>query len=164
VAQRPDLATVKQLRDMALDAVKLGLPAPPAADHPTVAGAVVDIASDEQRFATLVAMGEGSTSLYTSGASYVGTGGWPEVSEATHSFLRALEPDVSSFEIARETSFPPQGTVRIDVLPRDGRRYCDVPEAEFWGQIPSPRRAIIAAIHDVITAVRARAMGPKRSG
>lgn len=104
-----------RLRATALNAVALGLPAPPS-QHPEVSGAVVDLETGGERFATLVAMGEGSTSLYTSGQVFIGGGGHAVVSQATHALLAELGNHIARCEPDPDGDFPPSGVARFHVL------------------------------------------------
>src|SRR6478672_7058058 len=79
------------LRAMALQATESGaLPAPPA-DHPDVCGVVVDIPASGG-YATLVALTDNTTSLYTStGGGTIGAGEHAAVAAATHGLLTSVQ-------------------------------------------------------------------------
>ena len=120
------------LRSMALHSIENGLPSPPPS-HPWVSGAVVDIPS-QGGFATLVALTDNTTSLYTSvGGGTVGLGSHQPVAEATHQLLAAIEPHLGEFWADENDDFSGAGFARIHVLLPDSRRVADIPEASFWG-------------------------------
>jgi hypothetical protein len=82
--------TSVRLRTMALDAVRAGLPEP-APDHPSVSGLVVDVPA-EGGFATVVALTDGTTSMYTStGGGIIGAGEHGQVAAATRALLTVVE-------------------------------------------------------------------------
>jgi len=152
-----------RLRAKALDAVALGLPAPPP-QHPNVCGAVVDIEADGERFATLVAMGEGSTSLYTSGQVFIGGGKHAVVRQATHAFLAELANHLARGEPDPDGAFPPPGIVRFHVLTPDARLFLDMPQSEFLGTAPMTEPDLVMAAHAVVTALRAAAQARSSGG
>jgi len=84
--QPADANPYESLRDLALHAVENGLP-PPGDDHPDVSGVVVDIPSGAA-FATVVALTDNTTSMYTStGGGTIGAGEHADVAAATHQLL-----------------------------------------------------------------------------
>jgi len=84
------------LRTAALDAVRLGLPAPPP-EHSDVSGVVVDIPADGGGFATLIAMSEGTTSLYLStGGGVIGAGQHPSVGAANRELRQTAQATLPS--------------------------------------------------------------------
>src|SRR3954453_20298545 len=91
------------LRAQALGAVASGLAAP-GAEHPQVWGVVIDIPKGAD-WATIVALGDGTTSMYTSsGGGVIGAGEHEVVRKANEQLLtvierealRALAPDPGS--------------------------------------------------------------------
>jgi hypothetical protein len=141
------------LRTAALDAVALGLPAPPA-EHPTVSGVVVDVPAPGG-FVTIVAMGEGSTSMYASnGGGVIGAGGHASVARTTHALLAGIEPHLTGLDASDETSHPPPGLVRLFVLTPTGRRVADAPEDAFWGRLDHPLGDVLAGVQSVVSALR----------
>jgi hypothetical protein len=141
------------LRSMALHATEHGL-APPPPSHPWVSGAVVDIPA-AGGFATLVALCDDTTSIYTSvGGGTIGLGTHAPVAEATHRLLAAIGPHLGEFWTDPDDGFPGEGSARIHVLLPDSRRAVDVPEASFWGKAPHPLLPVIAAVQGVMTAAR----------
>lgn len=144
----------RRLRGMALDAVALGLPAPPP-EHPGVSGVVVDIPAGGGAFATLVAMADGTTSLYSStGGGTIGAGAHPAVAEATHALLAVVDRRLEEFGEDDDTEQPIGARVRFFVLTPEGRRVVDVPDAAFWGHEEHELTPVIAAAQEVIAALR----------
>lgn len=141
-----------ELRGAVLDAgPRLG-PAHP--DHPEVLGAVVDIPS-EGAWATLVALGDGTTSLYTSsGGGILGGGEHEAVVAATHALLVGLQSHLVLFEADDVRTLPPADYVRFTVLGPDRRRIAHVPSAAFWGEEASPVADLIADAQAVISRLR----------
>ena len=141
------------LRAMALDAVAAGLAAPDPA-HPTVSGLVVDIPG-EGGCASVVALTDGTTSMYTSsGGGVIGAGGHAAVAEATRALLTVADAHAGLVRDPAETQLPGPGVVRFHLLTPSGRRCVDVPEGAFWGEEPHPLMPVIAATQQVISELR----------
>lgn len=118
---------------MALGAVDAGL-APPGSDHPNVFGVVVDIPSSGG-WATVVALGDGTTSMYTSvGGGTIGAGEHELVRAANTQLLQVIEHELLAHLDDDPGTHPPPGHVRFHVLGADGLRGVDLPEAVFWGE------------------------------
>jgi hypothetical protein len=144
----------RRLRAMALEAVALGLPDPPP-EHPGVSGLVVDIPAGGGAFATLVAMGDGTTSLYSStGGGTIGAGVHPAVAEATHALLTLVDERLDEFGEDEDTEQPVGARVRFYILTPEGRRVADVPEDAFWGREEHELTPVIAAVQQVITGLQ----------
>lgn len=144
----------RRLRAMALEAVALGLPDPPP-EHRGVSGVVVDIPAGGGAFATLVAMGEGSTSLYSSsGGGTIGAGADPAVAEATHTLLELVDARLDEFGEDDDTEQPIGARVRFFVLTPAGRRVADVPDEAFWGREQHELTPVIAGVQQVIAALQ----------
>jgi hypothetical protein len=138
---------------MALRAGESGLLAV-APDHPNVMGLVVDIPA-ERGFATVVALADNTTSMYTSvGGGTVGAGQHTAVADATQALLRTVEAHLSLFPSEDDASFPGPGQVRFHVLGLSGRRRAEVPDDAFWGRQPDRLIQVISATQDVITKMR----------
>ena len=141
------------LRKLALAAVDTGAVSA-TADHPRVGGVVVDIPSDDG-VATLVAMGDDSTSLYTStGGGLIGMGGHAPVAVATHRLLAAVDAQLTAFVAERNDHVPNKNYVRFHVLGTGGPAVADVSQDCFWGRAPHVLMPVIVAAHEVITAMR----------
>lgn len=143
---------------MALEAVANGLEPPPA-DHPDVSGVVVDIPGSGG-FAALVALTDGTTSMYTSaGGGVIGAGQHADVAAATRRLLSVVQEHLGGFPDPDDKGLPPPGEVRFHVLTPSGDRHRDVPEDAFWGEVEHALAPVIGAAQDVLTAVRQAASG-----
>jgi hypothetical protein len=143
----------RDLRAMALGAVAAGLD-PPAPEHPSVSGLVVDIPADGG-YATIVALTDDTTSLYTStGGGTIGAGDHSNVAAATHGALVAVEAQLASFNLPDDQALPPASVVGLHVLTPSVNRMADVPVAAFWGEEEHELLPVIAAVQDVLSAVR----------
>lgn len=126
--------------------------APP--EHPNVLGAVVDIPG-EGGVASVVALADGTTSMYTStGGGTIGAGAHDAVARATHALLARLEDSIDLFPVDERVDLPAADMVQITLITPTGRRRANVPAAAFWGGEPSTVAELIAAVHDVISAIR----------
>jgi len=139
---------------MALQATDSGaLPAPPA-DHPDVSGVIVDIPASGG-YATLVALTDNTTSLYTStGGGTIGAGEHAAVASATQSLLAAVQQHLDAVTVGDDQALPPSGSVRFHVLSGGARRMVDVPEDAFWGRVDHPLIPVIAAAQRVISSMQ----------
>jgi hypothetical protein len=123
------------------------------ADHPRVGGVVVDIPSSAG-IATVVALSDDTTSLYTStGGGTIGAGAHSHVAVATHRLLAAVDAQLEEFAVGRNDHVPNNNYVRFHVLGTAGPAVADVPQDCFWGRAPHVLMPVIAATQDVITAI-----------
>lgn len=126
--------------------------APP--EHPNVLATVIDIPS-EGGMASVVAMADGTTSMYTTtGGGTIGAGAHGAVASATHALLVTLQGLIEMFPADERVDVPPADMVQITLVTATGRRRASVPAAAFWGKEPSTVVELIGAIHDVISAIR----------
>ncbi len=143
----------EDLRAQALGAVAAGL-APPAAEHPHVWGVVIDIPRDGA-WVTIVALGDGSTSMYTStGGGTIGAGAHEVVRAANEQLLTVIEREVLPHLDPSPGTHPPTTHVRYHVLGADGLLGIDVPDATFWGERGGGGNLVDAAqylIHTIST-------------
>jgi hypothetical protein len=139
---------------MALRALESGiLPAPPI-EHPDVSGVVVDIPASGGS-ATLVALTDNTTSLYTStGGGTIGAGEHAAVATATHGLLASVQQHLDAFSDSDDAARPSGGTIRFHVLSARGQRMTDVPEDAFWGRVSHPLMPVIAATQVVISSMQ----------
>lgn len=127
--------------------------------HPDVLGVVVDIPRDGSS-ASLVALADGTTSLYTRpGGGIIGAGGHASVREAQSRLLTMLQGQFEMFPPDERTNLPSVDYVQITVITPAGRRRALVPATIFWGQEPSTIADLVGAIQDVISALRETAPG-----
>lgn len=148
--RRPD-DVYGTVRARALDAASF---VRPAAEHPDVCGVVVDIVQGGGS-ATVIALADGTTSMYTSGGGgTVGAGGHAPVAEATRRLLLVAQGVVSAFGPGVDGALPDVGNVRFHVLTPSGVRAADVPDGVFWGQERHPLVPLVGAAQDVISRIR----------
>jgi hypothetical protein len=141
------------LRGNALASVANGL-APPSPDHPDVSGVVVDIPA-QGGFATVVALTDNTTSMYTStGGGTIGAGQHEKVANATQRLLSVVQDHLASFRRHDDVELPAPGLVRFHILSPSGPRGEDVPEDSYWGRAPHQLMPVIAAVQDVVAAMR----------
>lgn len=127
-------------------------PAPP--EHPQLLGTVIDIPRGGG-MASVVALADGTTSMYTStGGGTIGAGAHEAVASKTHALLSALQRSIDMFPLDDRVDLPPVDLVQFTLITPNGRRRASVPSAAFWGQEPSSVVDLIAAAQDVISAIR----------
>ena len=142
----------EDLRERALSAAGMNLPKDPGA--PDVVSVVTDIPA-QGGYATLVAMSDGATSLYTStGGGTIGAGEHQPVREATRALLSEAQHGFGGLPVTNETDHPETGQVRIFVVTHDDTRVANVPEREFWRSGEGQHSELVAAIQNVMTQVR----------
>jgi len=141
------------LRSLALRSVSDGLPTP-SAEHPDVSGLVVDMTASGG-YATLVALTDDTTSMYTSGGGgTIGAGERPQVAEATHRLLAVVQAHLGTFAGPEDAGLPPEGAVRFHVLTPAGSHSVDVPDDCFWGGEDHELMPVIAGVQAIVTALR----------
>ena len=141
------------LRSLALRSVSDGLPAPPA-QHPDVSGLVVDIAASGGH-ATLVALTDDTTSMYTSGGGgTIGAGERPHIAEATHRLLAVVQAHLGMFTGPEDEGLPAAGSVRFHVLTPAGGHSVDIPDDCFWSREDHELMPVIAGVQAIVTALR----------
>ena len=152
--QTPPEQVFSDLRSMALRATERAT-IQRREDHPDVYGVVVDIPA-QGGHATVVALGDNTTSLYTStGGGTIGAGeGRPNVAAATHRLLEVVQAHLGSIADTDDESLPEQGWVRLHVLTGEGLRAADIPEDAFWGRAAHPLTPVVAGVQDVISLLR----------
>src|SRR5665213_4024849 len=137
----------RDLRSMALEAAVSGV-IPVHRDHPEVFGLVADIPA-QGGYATIVALGDNSTSMYTStGGGTIGAGERPAVAASTQQLLAVVQAHLDAFASADDGTLPEQGWVRLHVLTDQMPRRADVSEDAFWGKASSHLSPGIAAGSD----------------
>lgn len=139
------------MRSRALDAASF---VRPTTEHPDVCGVVVDIVQGAGS-ATMIALADGTASMYTSsGGGTVGAGEHDAVAQATRRLLLTAQSVVQALGPAIDGGLPDLGSVRFHVLTPAGVRAADVPEGVFWGQERHPLVPLVGAAQDVITRIR----------
>jgi hypothetical protein len=143
----------RRLRTQALSSVDNGLAAP-SAEHAQVSGLVIDIPA-QGGFATVVALTDDTTSMYTStGGGTIGAGQHAVVAAATHRLLSVVQGHLGEFTHKDDGALPPSGSVRFHVLTPSGSRFEDVPEDSFWGRAPHVLMSVIAATQELVSTIR----------
>jgi hypothetical protein len=145
--------TFASLREQVFGADAAGVAPAPTPDHPNVWGAVMEM-SYPNGTASLIALSDGTTSLYTStGGGVVGGGAHTDVVTATHGFLSSVEQHLGLLSLEEGTPLPGIGSVRIHALTLSGRLAGEAAEDEL-GQDRHELSSVFHAGHRVITALR----------
>ena len=107
--------------------------------------------------ATVVALADGTTSLYTSGGGgVIGAGEHEPVAAATRALLAVVETHLAELGPDGSDDLPADGHVTVRALTYDGRLVATAAEEEL-GERRHPLWPVFYAGHDVITAVRTTA-------
>lgn len=134
-----------------LDPASVGLAQGP--EHPQVWGALMDMGFPSGT-ATLVALADGTTSLYTStGGGIIGGGSHQAVAAATRGFLARVADHLGELPPETGTGLPAQGRVIIRALTYQGRRAAEAAEDDL-GYNRHALSPVFHAAHDVITQLR----------
>lgn len=148
--------TIRDLRAMILNlsAGEAGIDPTPAL--PTVWGVVLEIGYAEG-LATLVALADGTTSLYLGhGGGYIGMGAYDAVRDAARRLLEQAEASDVAFTAPADFPLPHVGQVRFYVLTHSGVVAAGAREADVGGGT-GPLTDLYAAAHAVITEIRLQA-------
>jgi hypothetical protein len=136
---------------LTLDPASAGLGQGPA--HPVLWGALME-AGYPRGTATLVAMIDGTTSLYlSSGGGIIGGGFHQAVAAATRAFLADLQRHLPELRPDPDTALPAQGQVIIRAFTYAGRMSAEAPEDDL-GHGRHPLWPVFYAAHRVITELR----------
>lgn len=137
---------------MALGVTEAEVGKPPPEFAP-VLGVVIDIPR-AGGVASVVALADGTTSMYTStSGGTIGAGAHEAVATKSHALLTTLQRQIEMFPADERVNLPSVDFVQITLITSTGRRRASVPAAAFWGQEPSTVIDLIAAIQDVISAI-----------
>ena len=143
----------RRLRDQALTVGPGELGLAPTAARQHVWGVLMELGYP-QAVATLVALGDGTTSLYIStGGGIIGAGEHPPVRAASEKFLAATEAHLAGFQPAAETPLPQTGRVRFYVRTYDGILGAEADEQDL-GHGRHKLSPLFHAGHAVITEMR----------
>ena len=145
--------TMRGLREQALtrSASQLGLS--PLPDRAHVFGILMETGYAEG-VASLVALAEGSTSLYFSnGGGIIGAGEHASVRRALPPFFAAAEAHLTSFTPATSTPLPDQGRVRFYLRTFEGTLTAEADEQDL-GHMKHDLSPVFHAGHAVIAAMR----------
>ena len=155
----PEVADVyKGLRSQALAMTPeaLGLD---GASAPPVLVALMENSGPEGVVVSLVAVADGTASLYFSnGGGRIGAGTYPAVAERARAFVEACGTHFDEVQPAAEAPLPGSGEVRFHLVTREGLRGAGAPEEEL-GRGGHPLSPLFFAAHELITAMRLQAEG-----
>jgi hypothetical protein len=142
-----------ELRLRALHANPAELGMAPTERFPNVFGVVMDT-TYPNGIATLVALADGTTSLYTNtGFGVIGGGSHANVVRAGRALLRAAEEHWARFVADDSDDPPPEGRVTLRLLTYEGRRSLTDYENAL-GEGRSDVSPIFHAAHAVIAELR----------
>ena len=125
----------------------------PSVELPRVYGALLETGYPNGT-ATLVALADGTTSLYTSGGfGIIGGGAHPQVAAANQKFLRAVEQSFDTMAADDDSNVPATGESVIRALGFGERRAVRAAEADF-GNGRHPLSGLFYAAQDVVAQLR----------
>lgn len=134
-----------------LDPAAAGLAASP--ELPTVWGLLMETGYPGG-VATLVALADGTTSLYLStGGGVIGGGEHRQVAAATRRLLGIVERHLGQMPPSADTGLPAVGRVALRALTYQGRHGAEAAEDDL-GYQRHPLWPVFHAAHDVITELR----------
>ena len=143
----------RKLRGQALSVGYGELGLGPTAARQNVWGVLMELGYPEA-VATLVVLGDGTTSLYIStGGGIIGAGEHPPVRAAAEGFLAATEAHLTGFEAVAETPLPQTGRVRFYVRTFGGTLGAEADEQDL-GHGRHSLSPVFHAGHAVITEMR----------
>lgn len=103
---------------------------------------------------TLVALADGTTSLYlSSGGGVIGGGQHEQVAAATKRLVAAAQQQLETLPPADNQTIPTDGVATIRVLTYAGPRAISAPETDF-GEGRHPLSDLFYKAHEVITELR----------
>lgn len=118
-----------------------------------VRGALMDMGYPNGA-ATLVALGDGTTSLYlSSGGGIIGAGAHDQVATAAQRFLAAVDDHLDLLTADVDSGVPAAGRVIIRALTDQGWSGAEAPEDDL-GRGPHPLSAMFHTGHGVLTELR----------
>ena len=119
----------------------------------TVRGALMEMGYPNGT-ATLVSLGDGTTSLYvSSGGGIIGAGAHTRVVTATQRFLAAVDDHLTLLAPDEDPGVPAAGRVVIRALTGQGR-YSAAAQEDDLGRGLHPLSAVFRAGHGVLTELR----------
>jgi hypothetical protein len=144
---------MRELRERLLTTDPGSLALGPSDRLPRVWGALMEMGTVSGT-ASLVAVADGTTSLYLStGGGIIGGGEHPQVADASSAFLDAVEAALDALDSVDEAVVPEPETVRFTALTYDGLRGGGAPEDDL-GAGRHPLSPLFVAGHDVLTQLR----------
>jgi hypothetical protein len=117
-------------------------------------GVVTDTATADGGWHSLVALADGTTSLYTSAAfGIIGAGTHESVRLVSDALLELVEQQLDLFAPDDDNAVPAPGMVAIRALTFGGRRAVVAPEGDL-GHGRHAASPVFYAVHEVITQMR----------
>jgi hypothetical protein len=117
-------------------------------------GAVMEIGWPKKVTATLVALADGTTSLYLGPSGVIiGGGAHAQAAAATQAFLATVEDHLSLLSPDTDSDVPVKGRVIIRAMGYEGRYRAEAPDDDLRHD-RHPLSAVFYAGHDVLTELR----------
>ncbi|MET0522114.1 MAG: hypothetical protein ABW156_09085 [Jiangellaceae bacterium] len=134
-----------------INPLEVGIAATP--ELPRVWGLLMDTTYARGGY-SLVALADGTTSLYTTtGGGMIGGGEHDQVVAATLAALRVVEAHLDQLPPSSDDTLPPVNGVVLRALTYDGQRAVVATEQDL-GEGRHPQAEIFHAAHDAITELR----------
>jgi hypothetical protein len=145
--------TYVALRSRVLAATPAELGIVPSESLPRVWAVIADLPQDEVRV-TVVAVADGTTSLYLStGGWIIGAGSRPAVAAAGQGLLEAAEGALDALSVATNVALPPTGSLSFMVVAYDGIRRVELPDDEA-AAADDMMRDLCRATREVVTQLQ----------
>ncbi|MFI7599759.1 hypothetical protein [Actinoplanes sp. NPDC049681] len=145
--------TYTGLRRQVLEIVPAEVGITPTPDLPRVWGLLMDTTYEQGGY-SLVALADGTTSLYTTtGGGLIGGGQHAQVVAATLAALRTVETHLDQLPPSVEDALPPVDGVVLRALTYDGQRAVLAAEQDL-GEGRHPQAEIFHAAHGAIAELR----------
>lgn len=113
--------------------------------------------------ATIAAMADGTTSLYTStGGGVIGAGAHAPVRAANRRLMQVANDHLDEFAPATAAPVPDRDRLAIVIRTANGLRRAEVTYEELKGSL-APGQAVFDAANDVMTAVRVTTEAQERA-
>jgi hypothetical protein len=142
------------LRGQILDVDPAGVGLQPSATLPRVWGVLMETGYEGDTSATLVALADGTTSLYLStGGGMIGGGKHPQVAAKTLVLLEVVERYLNDMPVSMDRSLPRPGRVVLRALTYLNDRVVEA-SADELGEGSHPFSEVFFAAHAVITELR----------
>ncbi len=141
------------LRDRLLQTAPGDVGISPTADAPQVWGVLLEMARGDATV-TVVALADGTTSLYTStGGGVLGGGAHARIAAASKALVRLADAHLAAFPAVDAVSLPDAGRSALVVLTYAGPRRVEEADGVLSGD-RGPVSAVYAAAQNVITELR----------
>jgi hypothetical protein len=141
------------MRDHILSLVPTEAGITPSARPPYLWGVLTEMGLPNG-WATLVALADGTTSLYLSGGGgFIGCGGHAAIAAATRALVAEAERHLEAMVPTADFPFPTAGRVRFYALTLAGKRTAEV----GWKELEAGRHALAPLFYysnEVVTQVR----------